>query len=169
MFPLRQTCENHLCLATGNFLGFYCGFKNQRNKHISTPDLLNHHQMRMGLKQHPLTWQSQSHRLIYDPSLSDLPGMHVNVGMGGTDQQRSNNTAKRQSGHGAGNLRVTYCMERDLGHTGSGVNAMAWSCLPYMTRNGSANRRGVGKLQLQLLLSRISPPACVHGEQMVIW
>ena len=67
--------------------------KNQRNKHISTPDLLNHYQMRMGLKQYPLTWQSQLHRLIYDPSLSDLSGMHMNFGMGGMDQQRSNNTA----------------------------------------------------------------------------
>lgn len=36
-------------------------------------------------------------------------------------------------------------------------------------RNASANGRKAGKLQLQLVLSSIFPPVCVHREQMVIW
>lgn len=72
MFPLQQTCENYLYMPTGNFLWRKLWIpKTQRNKHISTSDRLNHHQMRLGLKQYSLTWQSQLHRLIYDSSLSD--------------------------------------------------------------------------------------------------
>lgn len=46
--------------------------------------------MRMGLKQYPLTQQSQLHRPIYDPSLCDLPGMYMSVGMEGMGQHGEN-------------------------------------------------------------------------------